>query len=528
MRRACCASVLFMSIVARRGDRGGDALLRDLVDQDALDVRVDVLDLLGDVPRDRLTFAIGIGREVDGLVLARRLADLRDDLLLALDDLVDRLEVRSRGRRRSSTSADRARDRPTPSRRSRSRGTCRSSAPSRATRRRRARSPASPSWACGRLRLRSSASTSAAPLRPFAAFAPLPRLRFGLALGFLAFAAFGLPAFAGFVGFVGSAFAGSAFAAFVAFAGLRLGARLRRWPWPVPWQPCGFALLRLRRLFSSLLTASSLERASRAGAARAARRAPARPVCAHDRVDAARTRRDRVAHARCASDRARRRCDGAGAPRAAQLGIRVALDERRARREQPIAAAAARPRRDERPSLRRRARRRQRARLARRPRRRSTASASAAISGLRCENVPRAACMPIGKHADERATARDDLLEQRRVARGIRDVDAAAEHDGRGARRRRARRDARRHRCRARRPRRRARRALGEVLARARGRGPSPVRVAARAPTIATAGPSPSSTANVQRWAPSRALRGAAGSPFPASQDGRWSQGECN
>jgi hypothetical protein len=45
------------------------------------------------VPRDRLAFAIRIGREVDGLVLAGGLADLRDDLLLALDDLVAGLEV---------------------------------------------------------------------------------------------------------------------------------------------------------------------------------------------------------------------------------------------------------------------------------------------------------------------------------------------------------------------------------------------------------------------------------------------------
>src|SRR5262249_17918547 len=37
--------------------------------------------------------AVGVAREIDGLVLARRLADLGDDLLLALDDLVDRLEA---------------------------------------------------------------------------------------------------------------------------------------------------------------------------------------------------------------------------------------------------------------------------------------------------------------------------------------------------------------------------------------------------------------------------------------------------
>ena len=53
------------------------------------------LDLLGDVPGDRLAFAIGVGREVDGLDLARGLADLAEDLLLALDDLVLGLEVPS-------------------------------------------------------------------------------------------------------------------------------------------------------------------------------------------------------------------------------------------------------------------------------------------------------------------------------------------------------------------------------------------------------------------------------------------------
>ena len=97
--------------------------------------------------------------------------------------------------------------------------------------------------------------------------------------------------------------------------------------------------------------------------------------------------------------------------------------------------------------------------------------------------------MPDREHADERAAARDDLLEQPRVARGIRDVDAAAEHDGRRAaageraamRRTVDAERAARHDVDA---------ALGEVLARSRGRASIRTRVAARAPTIATAGPS--------------------------------------
>ena len=74
------------------GDRGGDALLRDLVDEDAMEVRVLTLDLFGDVPCDRFTFAIRIGCEEHGLDLARGLTNLREHLLLALDHLVDRFE----------------------------------------------------------------------------------------------------------------------------------------------------------------------------------------------------------------------------------------------------------------------------------------------------------------------------------------------------------------------------------------------------------------------------------------------------
>ena len=70
-----------------------DALLRDLVELDALDRELAALELLREVPRDRLAFAIGVGREQDGVgVLGGRL-ELGEDLLLALDDLVRLGEV---------------------------------------------------------------------------------------------------------------------------------------------------------------------------------------------------------------------------------------------------------------------------------------------------------------------------------------------------------------------------------------------------------------------------------------------------
>jgi hypothetical protein len=64
------------------------AALRDLVELDPRDVLLGLLDLVGDVPRDRLALAIGVGREQDAVDLLRGGLQLRDDLLLALDDLV--------------------------------------------------------------------------------------------------------------------------------------------------------------------------------------------------------------------------------------------------------------------------------------------------------------------------------------------------------------------------------------------------------------------------------------------------------
>ena len=50
-------------------------------------------DLLGDVPGDGLPFAIRVGRQQNLLGPLRRRLDLRDDLLLGVDDHVDGLEV---------------------------------------------------------------------------------------------------------------------------------------------------------------------------------------------------------------------------------------------------------------------------------------------------------------------------------------------------------------------------------------------------------------------------------------------------
>jgi hypothetical protein len=50
-------------------------------------------ELLRDVPGDRLALAIGVGREVDVLLVLGRLLDLVEDLRLALDDVVLGREV---------------------------------------------------------------------------------------------------------------------------------------------------------------------------------------------------------------------------------------------------------------------------------------------------------------------------------------------------------------------------------------------------------------------------------------------------
>ena len=77
----------------RLADRLVDRLLGDLVEEDALDVRVRRAHLLGDVPGDRLPFAIGVGRQQHALRVPRGLHDLRQHLLLAVDDHVLGLEA---------------------------------------------------------------------------------------------------------------------------------------------------------------------------------------------------------------------------------------------------------------------------------------------------------------------------------------------------------------------------------------------------------------------------------------------------
>ena len=62
----------------------------DFVELDTLDVRIFVLQELGDVPRDGFPFAVGVGGEEDGVHLGSRIAQGLHDLFLALDDFVFR------------------------------------------------------------------------------------------------------------------------------------------------------------------------------------------------------------------------------------------------------------------------------------------------------------------------------------------------------------------------------------------------------------------------------------------------------
>ena len=70
-----------------------DALLGDLVELDALHLELRALELLGDVPGDRLALAIGVGGEQERVGLLGLGLELGQDLLLALDDLVGLLEA---------------------------------------------------------------------------------------------------------------------------------------------------------------------------------------------------------------------------------------------------------------------------------------------------------------------------------------------------------------------------------------------------------------------------------------------------
>ena len=65
----------------------------DFVELDTLDVRILVLQELGDVPRDGFPFAVGVGGEEDGVHLGSRIAQGLHNLFLALDDFVFRGEI---------------------------------------------------------------------------------------------------------------------------------------------------------------------------------------------------------------------------------------------------------------------------------------------------------------------------------------------------------------------------------------------------------------------------------------------------
>src|SRR5439155_16476425 len=74
-------------------ERREDRLLRDLVEEHAVDVLPPRAELLRDVPGDRLALAVGVGRQVDVLLVLGGLLDLLEDLRLALDDVVLGREV---------------------------------------------------------------------------------------------------------------------------------------------------------------------------------------------------------------------------------------------------------------------------------------------------------------------------------------------------------------------------------------------------------------------------------------------------
>ena len=67
--------------------------LRYLMEQYAADGALDLSELVGDVPRDRLALAVGVGRQVDVVGLLGLRLDFLEHLRLAGDDVVLGLEV---------------------------------------------------------------------------------------------------------------------------------------------------------------------------------------------------------------------------------------------------------------------------------------------------------------------------------------------------------------------------------------------------------------------------------------------------
>src|SRR5258708_31318702 len=69
-------------------------LLGDLVEQYPMNLAGDALtEMLCDMPRDRLAFAIGVGSEIDVVLVLRRLFEALDHLGLGRNNLILRLEA---------------------------------------------------------------------------------------------------------------------------------------------------------------------------------------------------------------------------------------------------------------------------------------------------------------------------------------------------------------------------------------------------------------------------------------------------
>ena len=79
--------------LARVADPVLDALLRDLVELDALGRLLGRFELLGDVPRNGLSLAVGVGGEQNFVDVFRRLFQLLQDLFFAWNDLVRLLKA---------------------------------------------------------------------------------------------------------------------------------------------------------------------------------------------------------------------------------------------------------------------------------------------------------------------------------------------------------------------------------------------------------------------------------------------------
>ena len=77
----------------RIGDRFLHRFLGDLVDQHAVYMLMIFRNLTGDMPRDRLAFAVGVGSKIDILFPFGRLLEVVDDFFLRLYNVKIRREI---------------------------------------------------------------------------------------------------------------------------------------------------------------------------------------------------------------------------------------------------------------------------------------------------------------------------------------------------------------------------------------------------------------------------------------------------